>query len=66
MHELEHPDYLCRNQSRQRACRTSSPILQDRLVKELRLQGICSMEAANDFAEAYRADITAAFGSTAT
>ncbi|RWT49610.1 ISNCY family transposase, partial [Enterobacter cloacae] len=27
--------------------------LQDRLVKELRLQGICSMEAANDFAEAY-------------
>ncbi len=36
--------------------------LQDRLVKELRLQGICSMEAANDFAEAYMADYNRRFG----
>ncbi|HDZ0664627.1 TPA: ISNCY family transposase [Klebsiella pneumoniae] len=32
------------------------------LVKELRLQGICSMEAANDFAEAYMADYNRRFG----
>ncbi|MDS1916354.1 ISNCY family transposase [Enterobacter asburiae] len=36
--------------------------LQDRLVKELRLQGISSMEAANDFAEAYIADYNRRFG----
>lgn len=36
--------------------------LQDRLVKELRLQGINSMEAANAFAEAYIADYNRRFG----
>lgn len=36
--------------------------LQDRLVKELRLQGINSMEAANTFAEAYIADYNRRFG----
>lgn len=36
--------------------------LQDRLVKELRLQGINSMEAANAFAEAYVADYNRRFG----
>lgn len=30
--------------------------LQDRLVKELRLKGICTIEAANAFAEEYMAD----------
>ncbi len=29
--------------------------LQDRLVKELRLKGICTIEAANAFAEEYMA-----------
>lgn len=36
--------------------------LQDRLVKELRLQSINSMEAANAFAEAYIADYNRRFG----
>lgn len=36
--------------------------LQDRLVKEFRLQGISSMEAANAFAETYRADYNRRFG----
>lgn len=34
--------------------------LQDRLVKELRLKGICTIEAANAFAEEYMAIITGA------
>lgn len=36
--------------------------LQDRLVKEFRLQGISSMEAANAFAESYRVDYNRRFG----
>jgi len=36
--------------------------LQDRLAKVLRLQGISSMEAANAFAERYRADYNRRFG----
>lgn len=36
--------------------------LQDRLVKELRLREISSMEAANAFAPAFIADFNARFG----
>ena len=35
--------------------------LQDRLVKELRLKGICTIEAANAFAEEYMADYNRRF-----
>lgn len=35
--------------------------LQDRLVKELRLRGICTIEAANGFAEEYIADYNRRF-----
>jgi hypothetical protein len=55
MHELN-IQTMCRNQSRKGRVERAHLTLQDRLVKELRLQGICSMEAANDFAEAYMAD----------
>jgi hypothetical protein len=31
----------------QRSCRTANRTLQDRLIKEMRLEGICSIEQAN-------------------
>lgn len=53
----EHKDYMCSAKGRvERAYLT----LQDRLVKELRLRGISSVDAANDFADEFMADISGA------
>ena len=62
LHELN-IDIICANTSQakgrvERANRT----LQDRLVKELRLQGINSIEDGNDFLDGFRIDYNRRFG----
>ena len=56
-------DIICANspQAKGRVERANKT-LQDRLVKELRLRGISSIEAANDYAPAFMADYNARFG----
>ena len=55
-------DSLCANTSQAKGrVERMNGVLQDRLVKELRLRGIHSMEAANAFAPAFMADFNAHF-----
>ena len=55
-------DNLCANTSQAKGrVERMNGVLQDRLVKELRLRGIHSMEAANAFAPAFMADFNARF-----
>ncbi|MFU0508034.1 ISNCY family transposase [Pseudaminobacter sp. NGMCC 1.201702] len=62
LHELN-IDIICANtpQAKGRVERANQT-LQDRLVKELRLRGIDTIEAANAFAPAFIADFNARFG----
>jgi transposase len=57
----EHSDHLCRNQRSKGRVERAHQTLQDRLVKELRLQGISTMEAANAFAEEFMNDYNRRF-----
>ena len=55
-------DSLCANSSPAKGrVERMNGTLQDRLVKELRLRGICSMAAANAFAPLFMADFNARF-----
>ncbi|QNT25541.1 ISNCY family transposase [Ralstonia solanacearum] len=55
-------DILCANTSQAKGrVERMNGVLQDRLVKELRLSGISSMEAANAFAPTFMADFNARF-----
>ncbi|WP_316867957.1 ISNCY family transposase, partial [Ralstonia mannitolilytica] len=55
-------DSLCANTSQAKGrVERMNGVLQDRLVKELRLRGIHSMEAANAFVPAFMADFNARF-----
>jgi hypothetical protein len=56
-------DIICANtaQAKGRVERMNQT-LQDRLVKELRLQGICTLEGGNAFAPAFMADFNRRFG----
>ncbi|WP_055338116.1 ISNCY family transposase [Ralstonia solanacearum] len=55
-------DILCANTSQAKGrVERMNGVLQDRLVKELRLRGISSMEAANAFAPTFMADFNARF-----
>jgi len=55
-------DILCANTSQAKGrVERMNGVLQDRLVKELRLRGICSMDAANAFVPAFLADFNARF-----
>ncbi|CAJ0901343.1 ISNCY family transposase ISBcen27 [Ralstonia mannitolilytica] len=55
-------DSLCANTSQAKGrVERMNGVLQDRLVKELRLRGIDSMEAANAFVPAFMADFNARF-----
>jgi Homeodomain-like domain len=58
-------DILCANTSQAKGrVERMNGTLQDRLVKELRLHGITSMEAANRFAPIFMVDFNARFGKT--
>lgn len=58
-------DIVCANTSQAKGrVERMNGTLQDRLVKELRLHGINSMEAANRFAPIFMADFNARFGKT--
>ncbi|WP_458218742.1 ISNCY family transposase [Paracidovorax citrulli] len=55
-------DILCANSSQAKGrVERMNGVLQDRLVKELRLRGIATLEAANGFAPAFMADFNARF-----
>ncbi|MBI6183507.1 ISNCY family transposase, partial [Serratia proteamaculans] len=62
MHELNIHTICAETSSAKGRVERAHLTLQDRLVKELRLQKISSMEAANAFAEAYMADYNRRFG----
>jgi len=56
-------DMICANSSQAKGrVERAHPTLQDRLVKELRLQDISTIEAANEFAPYYPADFNKRFG----
>jgi hypothetical protein len=61
MHELN-IQTICAETSPAKGRRTSSPHFTGSSGQRAALQGICSMEAANDFAEAYMADYNRRFG----
>ena len=59
-------DMICANSSQAKGrVERAHLTLQDRLVKELRLQGISTIEAANEFAPYYLADFNKRFGKQA-
>lgn len=59
-------DTFCANTSQAKGrVERANLTLQDRLVKELRLRGICTMEAANAYAAHFMADFNARFGKPA-
>jgi len=61
LHELN-IDILCANSSQAKGrVERADQTLQDRLVKELRLAGICTIEAANAFAPGFMEDFNARF-----
>jgi hypothetical protein len=61
LHELN-IDILCANSSQAKGrVERANQTLQDRLVKELRLAGVCTMEAANAFAPGFMEDFNARF-----
>jgi hypothetical protein len=61
LHELS-IDILCANSSQAKGrVERANQTLQDRLVKELRLAGICTIEAANAFAPGFIEDFNARF-----
>jgi len=56
-------DIICANSSQAKGrVERANATLQDRLVKEMRLQGISGMEAGNAFLPAFMADYNARFG----
>jgi len=55
-------DIICANTSQAKGrVERANATLQDRLVKEMRLQGICTMEAGNTFLPAFMVDYNARF-----
>ncbi|EBZ0491422.1 ISNCY family transposase [Salmonella enterica subsp. enterica serovar Infantis] len=62
MHELNIQTICANTSSAKGRVERAHLTLQDRLVKELRLRGISSVDAANDFADEFMADYNRRFG----
>ncbi len=62
MHELNIQPICANTSSAKGRVERAHLTLQDRLVKELRLRGISSVDAANDFADEFMTDYNRRFG----